>query len=178
MVPPAQADVCMTYKASSIGYLTNKLRRKLLEAARLGPVTRYDKPAAHLDIVYPSRRTALRARNNRCAGDIHRTNPTYQGEGWHILNRGLKDLELGLPLSHEKLIRFAWRCRDDEEQAAWLYVGSHNLSTPAWERGYECGVVLPLKGNGTDSMRLEVSQVYRDLGRNSERYTVDLMWDN
>jgi hypothetical protein len=173
----------MNYQASSVGRLNRRLTGKLFGAVRTDSLVAGEHGSSlhdRLRIIYPSRTMALLAPNAARAADIHRVKPLPGSQGYEILRESLVDLELGSVLSHAKLIRVGWSTQHrnkwtvEGEDGAWLYAGSHNLSLAAWEKSYECGIVIPCKRGG--HVVQEVVQV--ELQMDGPSYPVERMWDN
>jgi hypothetical protein len=155
------STMIVRYKASSIGCVSDSLRRKLLSAARNGLVCDSDwHGVGSLEIVYPSRITGQKAPNRSCGDDLHARKPTKAQPGWKALQYGLRDLEPFAPHNRRS------------ECTAYLYAGSHNLSSSAWEKGYECGVVMRLLSN--HEHRDKAVKIH--WGMYGAFYPVDRMW--
>lgn len=168
------------YQSSSIGTLSQRFTSKLFGAMRDNYKSLETHTEDELCMVYPSRAMALLAPNQTRAVDFHRTKPVNESQHYRILSAGLKDLELGSPLSHAKIMRVRVIEMGVEAMSRkatcgdWLYVGSHNLSPAAWERSYECGVVFRYDEDNAKSGE----SVKAALTLDGPRYPVDLMWDN
>ena len=174
---PTSVALQVDYQASSIGRLSHNFANMLFSAMRGLDETQKRSDEDRLNIIYPSRTMALLAPNRVRANDIHRTKPTAGTQYYKMLDSGLKDLELGSPLSHAKIIRVRRAPLNEsakDTKANWLYIGSHNLSSTAWVRSYECGVILQHSGDNW----CEDGVVRMDLRLDGPRYPVHLMWDN
>lgn len=111
---------------------------------------------------------------------MHAYSPFPRSQAYRLLQNSLVDMEGDAALSHAKIIRVGWvNARENDgceehDETAWLYAGSHNLSSAAWEKNYECGVVIPLK-RGSQAV-LNIVEV--DLHLQGQKYPVEQIWRN